>query len=135
MLPNIGDTFKNILAQQGTSIREDTNILIVVGTASLNQRENDGSIQEQPTDSAIMLGHELIHASHMIDGSFSGSSGVHAFSEKGINYQESYSREELRTSGLAYFGRGDITENSLRRELGFRPRATYGKRDKWELRK
>jgi RHS repeat-associated protein len=134
----ISDVFKNALAAQGTQVRADTNYLIVIGTGSTNERMPDGSIQSQPADTAVLLGHELIHASHYADGSFVPDKGEHYFSENGVNYVEHPSpagREELRTSGLAYNRPGDITENSLRKELGYRPRATYVGRDKWELRK
>jgi len=134
-LPNPSTVFKSLLAQKGTNVRDDTNILIVFGSASLNERMKDGTIQSNTADAAVILGHELIHAAHIIDGTFEGSDGNHNFAENGVNYVETQSKEELRTTGLAFNRPGDITENSLRRELGYRPRATYNDREKWKVRK
>ena len=140
-VPPLGEQVKGLAASKGVSIDPRTNILISVGSESLPVRTESGAIEMTNRGSAILLGHELIHATHIIDGSYDTSPGAqapmgeHNFSKNGVNYVERNKQEEFRTSGLGYNQRGDITENKLRKELGYRPRAAYNPRSKWELRK
>ena len=129
-------------AGKGVSIDARTNILISIGSESVPERTESGAIEMTNRGSAILLGHELIHATHIIAGSYDTSPetqaplGEHNFSENGINYVERHRQEEFRTVGLGYNKRGDITENKLRKELGYRPRAVYNPdRSEWKVRK
>jgi hypothetical protein len=139
---SLGDQVKAIATSEGVSISSNTNILIAVGdNASLPERTENGSIEMvKPPDAAVLLGHELSHATHILDGTYDASPGAkpptgeHYFSENGVNYVEHEEQEEFRTVGLGYNRKGDITENQLRKELGLSPRAAYGGRDKWQIR-
>jgi RHS repeat-associated protein len=94
----------------------------------------DGVVKDEPTPIAIALGHELIHAEHMIDGTYTSveQQAVRTFNFGGTTYQETRSAEEFRTVGYAGFtNRGDITENQLRKELGVPPRIAYNPRSLW----
>jgi hypothetical protein len=103
---------------------------------SANERASNGTLAVQPMDTAVGLGHEFVHVSHILNGTMDYTTrGQHVFSEGGITYVEEQLNEEFRAVGLGYNRRGDITENQLRRELGYGPRATYSKRDKWVIRK
>jgi RHS repeat-associated protein len=90
-------------------------------------------IVDVPLNAADTLGHELIHALHIMEGTYDGTTvGNHDFVEGNIAYRESEKIEEFRTVGYAPYKRsGDITENQLRRELNINPRATYNYREKW----
>lgn len=107
--------------------------------AALPSRDPQGKIVNTPADSAIILGHELSHASHMQRGTLQnvkpinsfnqlsqifGSQGKeNIFSGDGKFYQESDNmriglREEYRNVGLEGHRYGnEPTENSLRRQL------------------
>lgn len=99
-----------------------------------NQKVPEGAIlnnaaSETSPDPASNLAHELIHAEHAVRGS-APKSGLYSqqFTYQGQTYNETEtSDEEFRTVGLYGFARpGDITENQIRRELGLRPRISYG---------
>ena len=90
-------------------------------------------IQDMPTNSALSLGHELIHADHIMSGGVSVAMADHDFREGAITFRENHYSEEFRTVGFGGFTRsGDITENQLRRELGMNPRAAYLSRPDWQ---
>ena len=57
---------------------------------------------------SIIVGHELIHASHSMDGTNDKTKD-----EYGI-----FRNEEMRTIGDGFTRQGDITETMLRKELG-----------------
>jgi Effector protein len=87
----------------------------------------------QSMDLAVMFGHEPIHAEHMVDGTHDrgNSKEDHSFSENGVQWKESWYREEFRTVGQQGNRRGDVTENQLRKELGVGQRPAYLPRDNW----
>jgi len=94
---------------------------------------NTSPIQDQTPSSAVLLGHELVHADHIMRGNVDFSTGDHDFREGSTNYRENYLREEFRTVGFKGYTRsGDTTENQLRRELGENPRAAYIPRPYWQ---
>jgi RHS repeat-associated protein len=105
-----------------------------VRTADAGGRVSDTSpIRDAPTPSAITLGHELIHADHIVNGTYSNTKAEHTFREGSNTYSEQESEDEFRAVGFAGFTRkGDITENQLRKELGLRPRAAYNSRGDWK---
>lgn len=83
-------------------------------------------IQNQATNSALTLGHELIHADHIMQGGMNWGMTNHTFYEGTQHYQETWLSEEFRTVGFSGFvRRGDTTENKLRKQLGLNPRAAY----------
>jgi len=81
----------------------------------------------------IVLGHELIHATHIANGTIDAYGfGVHSFSDPSGNYQERWRTEEFRTVGFAGFTQpGDITENQLRHQFGLNDRAAYTEPSNW----
>jgi Effector protein len=108
--------------------------------AALPSRNSQGNLVNSPADSAIILGHELSHASHMQRGTVQnvkpissynqlsqifGSQGKeNVFSANGKNFVERNNtqiglREEYRNVGFDGHSYGnEPTENSLRRQLG-----------------
>jgi RHS repeat-associated protein len=81
---------------------------------------------------SIVLGHELIHGTHIADGTISGASATHTFTEGTTTYSETYREEEFRTVGFSGFvQKGDVTENQLRHEQGLNDRAAYTPRSHW----
>jgi len=99
----------------------------------------DGSIQPEPFDLAVALGHELIHADifNHFGTAFVGDEDTaqHFYSEGGQTYQETRTAGEFLATGLPFTYNGphnipktwDVTENRLRKELMKPPhlRATY----------
>lgn len=111
----------------------------------------DGRVFDQPADSAVVLAHELAHASHFQRGTRDPRSGApnrtpisggvdtpHYVNDGGVIYREMQSdrvrmREEFRTTGFDGYRRADEpTELSIRRELGYDPRASYMRRQAYE---
>lgn len=106
-----------------------------VRVSDSNGRITDtGPIQDKGALLAIALGHELIHAAHIIDGTYIDDTTSHNFRVGNTTYQEARGFDEFRTIGFAGFvRRGDITENQLRRELGQPPRAAVSGRRTWRV--
>jgi hypothetical protein len=112
---------------------------------SLPTLQPDGTVVDLPADSAIILAHELSHASHGQRGTIDVRVGTppgqaansntttdnHYFTNNGQNYRELTSdrvfvREEWRTVGFNGFrASSEPSENSIRSELGLDPRAAY----------
>lgn len=96
-------------------------------------RNSDGSIGTSTVSPALQLAHELIHADELMRGGqpLDTTLTQHRFTEFGVTHQETVQQKELRAVGFNA-GRGDITENQIRRELGQRPRAAYLDRRYWD---
>lgn len=75
--------------------------------------------------SQIGLGHELIHADHIMDGTVNLSPASHTYKTSSGNVTQTVRSEELRTVGVAGNVKGDVTENQLRREQGVDERGAY----------
>ncbi len=80
------------------------------------------AVTNVPKIPALVLGHELIHATHRNEGTrditvkkYNGMDGV----------ERSNRVEEVRTVGLGFTRPNDITENQLREMLGVNPRNHY----------
>ncbi len=86
-----------------------------------------GNSTPQKRPNEIGLGHELIHAEHYMEGSYSSSSekASHVFQMDDQPAMEIYKKEELRTVGLAKNKEGYHTENQLRKENDQKQRGTY----------
>lgn len=95
---------------------------------------NNGSAWDNPP-TAITLGHELTHASHITNGNLAGNpfSGPPVLNDPFSGLSHNRALEERRTVGLgadAAFGLPDhsnepFSENSLRRDLGEPQRTSY----------
>ena len=99
---------------------------------------NTGNVTAKKRPEYIGLVHELIHADRSMRGRnlrlnkgyyiYQVSASSHHFwgdvVTKGMKRQNVY-QEELATSGLKYFKKGDITENDIRREHGLNLRGAY----------
>lgn len=98
------------------TVKINLNYQYVLPTADKNK-----NVTESYTPTAVVLAHELIHASHMVEG----TQAVGYVNYKGLdgNYYVDKA-EEFNTVG----GNG-ITENSIRNELGYAPRAYYSQYD------
>ena len=73
----------------------------------------------------VGLGHELIHADHIIKGDVDFTATDHTYQTANGNVTQSKPNEELRTVGLQGVKKGDITENQLRKEQKQNPRGAY----------
>lgn len=83
-----------------------------------------GSVTPQAPDPGIVLGHELIHATHVMEGQVSGVNPVTYTGLDGSTHVAP--DEEARTVGVGGTGRSDdITENDLREMNGLNPRNHY----------
>jgi subtilisin-like proprotein convertase family protein len=92
----------------------------------------DGTIKDEGIASEVVLAHELVHAVHAQRGEIDRSLRDHFFTEGSQQFKENWRYEEFRTTGFQTFRIGnETTENSVRAELGFRPRATYLDRGSW----
>lgn len=79
----------------------------------------------EPADPGIVLGHEMIHASHRMAGQHSGWAPVAYTGVNGVP-QTPARNEEVRTVGVGGSRRADdITENDLRRTMNINPRNNY----------
>ncbi|HEY0078957.1 MAG TPA: M91 family zinc metallopeptidase [Pyrinomonadaceae bacterium] len=134
-------------AGSGAVVRYDPS-----GNFALPVRGANGRVTNQPADSAVVLAHELIHASHYQRGTRDPRSGAptgqplspdsvrttHYVNDGGQIYREGQStrvrmREEFRTVGFDGYRRSDEpTELSIRREFGQDPRASYMHRTSYE---
>ncbi|WP_347138386.1 RHS repeat-associated core domain-containing protein [Paracoccus sp. SSK6] len=84
-----------------------------------------GTVSREPADPGIVLGHEMIHASHIMAGQISGMNAVPYTGLNGVP-QAPRMDEEVRTVGVGGTPRADdITENDLRRMLNINPRNNY----------
>jgi RHS repeat-associated protein len=93
-------------------------------------RQSDGTITEKDAAPEMVLAHELIHASQFLRGvKYDQTPADHVFQEAGKWHLEEVAKSELQTVGLA--PGGNITENKIRRELGYLPRAAYFTRNQW----
>lgn len=82
-----------------------------------------GTTSAEPADPAVILGHEMIHATRMMSGDWDygnvSYSGLDGSTQTGPN-------EEARTVGVGGSSQpDDITENNLREMLGENPRNHY----------
>jgi hypothetical protein len=94
--------------------------------------QKDGTIKDQGISSEIVLAHELTHAIHAQRGTIDRGSADHFFTDGTKKYKENWRIEEFRTTGFAGFRQGnEPSENSIRAELGYNPRATYLDRSSW----
>lgn len=95
--------------------------------------DRHGDLHVERVHRHLVLGHELVHADHAQRGRRQAP-GTSRYRVEGyvggygrVSYDARASDEELNTTGLVPRAhRDDITENDLRRELGYLPRATYG---------
>jgi len=83
-----------------------------------------GNVTPQVSDPGIIIGHELIHATHVMAGQVSG---VNPVTYTGLNGSTQIAvDEEARTVGVGGTSRpDDITENQLREMNGINPRNHY----------
>ena len=83
-----------------------------------------GSVTPETSDPGIIIGHELIHATHVMAGQVSGVSPV---IYNGLDGSVRVApNEEARTVGVGGTRRpDDITENDLREMNGLNPRNHY----------
>ncbi|MBZ0090107.1 MAG: hypothetical protein K8H90_06995, partial [Thermoanaerobaculia bacterium] len=83
-----------------------------------------GTVSQQTPDPGIILGHELIHATHVMAGQVSGLNPV---IYNGLDGSVQVAPdEEARTAGVGGTSRpDDITENDLREMIGLNPRNHY----------
>ena len=103
----------------------------------LPTRQADGTIKDEKISSEVVLAHELIHAAHAQKGTINRTNVDHTFRDGNTTYKENWRFEEFRTTGFngarqTINGTPEPTENSIRAELGFRPRATYLDRSAWQ---
>lgn len=87
--------------------------------------EFDGKIvSEVAANPAIVLGHELIHATHLMSGTDTGMAPVYY---NGLDGSPRISADaEARTVGVGGTqSPDDITENQLREMMGINPRNHY----------
>jgi RHS repeat-associated protein len=122
-------------SRNGSTEGDASNVFIKYDpTGSSNQTRLGGADSEiAPVDKPgqVVLGHELIHATHIADGTIDYGYGVHSFSEAGANFSERWRTEEFRTVGFKGFTQGGTTENQLRHQFGLNDRAAYLNRDQW----
>ncbi|MBS0125389.1 RHS repeat-associated core domain-containing protein [Thetidibacter halocola] len=83
-----------------------------------------GAVNDVASDPGIVIGHELIHATHIMAGQVSG---VDFVDYTGLDGTPQNTRdEEARTVGVGGTPRADdITENDLREMIGINPRNHY----------
>lgn len=75
-------------------------------------------------DPGVVLGHEIIHATHFLAGDVSSLTGENYTGLDGRTYRDN--PEETRTTGVGgHVKSDDITENQLREMLGLNPRNHY----------
>ncbi|MEW6736332.1 MAG: proprotein convertase P-domain-containing protein [Acidobacteriota bacterium] len=109
------------------SVSYDPDLNIALPTLQPN-----GTIRDQAISSEVVLAHELVHALHAQRGTIDRSNRDHFFTDGNQRYKETWRFEEFRTTGFAGFRQGlEPSENSIRAELGFNPRATYLGRESW----
>jgi hypothetical protein len=90
-------------------------------------------IGNEPINSAVVLAHELVHATHAQQGTIDRSQVTHTFTDGDQRLKETWRFEEFRTTGFTGARQGnEPTENSIRAELGYNPRATYLESNSWQ---
>ncbi len=95
---------------------------------TVNTYQKDGTTGDLTSPAEITLAHELIHTTHYIDGSWSGSKeNVNYKGLDGQRYNDT-NKEEVRTMGLGFnkWFSGDITENDIREDVMKRQKKTRG---------
>ena len=97
----------------GTDAKVNYNVNFDPDIPTLNPKTGKIADDKRPTQ--IGLGHELIHADHIMRGTVQLSK-----SDNDDVYDE-----EKATVGLKYNTPKDITENDLRKEQGVNPRGDY----------
>lgn len=97
-------------------IGEDVTINFGFERVSLPTLSANGIIDED-TKTEVCFAHELIHSLHFVSGNRAKGSVTETLSQKYTSV------EDLETIGLS--GNNEITENSIRREQGLKPRASY----------
>jgi subtilisin-like proprotein convertase family protein len=109
------------------TVSYDPNLAIELPTQQV-----DGTISDEVIAGEVILAHELVHAVHAQRGEIDRKLLDHTFTDGGQKFKENWRYEEFRTTGFTGFRVGnETTENSVRAELGFRPRATYLDRGSW----
>lgn len=102
-------------------------------TIALPTLQKDGTSKDQTVSSAVVLAHELIHATHAQRGTIDRSLTDHVFTVGGQQVKENWRFEELRTTGFPGQRQGnEPSENSIRAELGFQPRTAYLFSNQWQ---
>ncbi len=105
-------------------------------------RAANSASANQPVAGVVVLAHELIHASHIVSGTLGASGSYqsaftmtqHFFPVGSHVYSETFFAEELRTSGFPGLSRrNDVTENSVRRQLGYPARVAYRGASNWRF--
>lgn len=92
-------------------------------------------IRDEPIASAVVLAHELVHATHAQQGTIDRSQVTHNFTDGDQKLKETWRFEEFRTTGFTGARQGnEPSENSIRGELGYNPRATYLDSSAWQPR-
>ncbi|TPG40837.1 hypothetical protein [Flavobacterium pectinovorum] len=95
-------------------------------------RSVDENRNEIPAPNFITLGHELGHATHMLDGVSLNNSKVsdHLFPQVGV-----HGAEELKWSNMEEYGNIHSVENSIRKEYGMKERFGHINQStvQWEL--
>jgi RHS repeat-associated protein len=118
----------------GLTTGDKNNVTVDYGLAATEfTRTGPGNsaIEETSTPSYVVLGHELIHATHFANGTVNNDLVVHSFSDPSGSYSERGRTEEFRTIGFRGFTRpGDITENQLKQQFGLNDRAAFS--DDWK---
>ena len=100
---------------------------------SAEERVSPETVVTVKSPSEIQLAHELIHAYNLARGEQTHflEFGFHSFPAGGWVYEEAARARELRVLGYGYNVDGDITENQIRRQLGYRSRAAYALQSNW----
>ena len=113
-------------AQNGTGSDATVNFDPTSNPAIPTENPTTGNVAPQTgRPNEIGLGHELIHANHIVDGDVNLSPQSHTYQTAGGNQTQTVRSEELRTVGLAGNKKKDITENQLRKENKLNRRGAY----------
>jgi hypothetical protein len=87
-------------------------------------KENAGLVREEKTNSEILLAHELIYAYHDINGTYKGDHDLNLNFEIYLCDRTKWTSNPSKEERNTVFGPG-ISENSIRKELGFNIRGVY----------
>jgi hypothetical protein len=119
-------TGTSLLATRGTSSEIPWN----KQTAEPLVNERGVPIQGAAPDAAfVALAHELVHARHHLAGTMKHGGNV---TPDAASASTASGKEELRATGLGkYAGRGEPSENSIRREHGLPQRTRYARSGNW----
>ncbi|UML79774.1 SpvB/TcaC N-terminal domain-containing protein [Leptospira kirschneri] len=122
---NAADAYDRNAAQNGKGSNSTINYNPKANPKSPT-RQKDGSIELETRPPEIGLAHELIHTGHFVKGTADPTLVEQSFKTKDkVKHVYNVMKEELRTVGVAYTRKGDITENKIRKENGVKPRAAY----------